>query len=69
MTGKYNILDRNNLFDLKFLGGGGYIGTHTLVELISYLNNEFLLKSYNVLILDNLSNCEPGVFLKVNQIV
>lgn len=41
-------------------GGGGYIGSHTLVLLQQ--------AGYQPLVLDNLSNCHPSVFARVEQI-
>jgi UDP-glucose 4-epimerase len=41
-------------------GGMGYIGSHTCVELLN--------AGHQVVILDNLSNSEPGVLRKIEQI-
>src|ERR1700761_8416349 len=41
-------------------GGMGYIGSHTVVELIN--------AGYNVIIIDNLSNSSPEVLNRIEQI-
>jgi UDP-glucose 4-epimerase len=41
-------------------GGAGYIGSHTVVEL--------LVKGFDLLILDNLSNGSPKVIGRIEQI-
>src|SRR5437879_1119274 len=41
-------------------GGMGYIGSHTCVELLD--------AGHQVVILDNLSNSEPGVLRRIEQI-
>ncbi len=41
-------------------GGAGYIGSHTVVEL--------LIAGHQVIILDNLSNSSPGVVDRIAQI-
>jgi UDP-glucose 4-epimerase len=43
-------------------GGAGYIGTHTVVELLKDEN-------YNVIILDNLSNSNPLILNRLKKIV
>lgn len=42
-------------------GGAGYIGSHTVVELLA--------KGHDVFIVDNLSNSTPSVFSRVERIV
>ena len=41
-------------------GGAGYIGSHTVVQLLE--------KGYNVIVVDNLSNSNEKVFDRINQI-
>ena len=41
-------------------GGTGYIGSHTVVELLQ--------KNYNVIIVDNLSNSKKEVLNRIEQI-
>lgn len=43
-------------------GGSGYIGSHTVVELIKSEN-------YEVIILDNFSNSNPNIINRISQIV
>ncbi|MBY4676437.1 UDP-glucose 4-epimerase GalE [Marinobacterium sp. CAU 1594] len=45
---------------LLITGGGGYIGSHTVVQLQA--------AGYRPLVLDNLSNCVPAVFERIEQI-
>ena len=41
-------------------GGAGYIGSHTVVELLN--------RSYDVVIVDNFSNSKPEVLDKIKEI-
>ena len=41
-------------------GGAGFIGSHTVVELLQ--------RGYNVVVLDDLSNANPVVFDRIRQI-
>lgn len=53
------------MWDMKMnvlvTGGAGYIGTHTVVELIK--------DGHDVVIVDNFSNSKPGAIQRVNEIV
>ncbi|MGL4606338.1 MAG: UDP-glucose 4-epimerase GalE [Eubacteriaceae bacterium] len=42
-------------------GGGGYIGTHTIIELIK--------KNYEVVVVDNFSNSKPEALKRVEEII
>ena len=41
-------------------GGGGYIGTHTCVELLN--------AGYEIVVVDNFSNSKPGALNRVREI-
>lgn len=45
---------------LLITGGGGFIGSHTVVQLLE--------AGYEPLVLDNLSNCSENVFKRIEQI-
>ena len=50
----------NNIDSILITGGGGYIGSHTIISL---LNN-----GYNVVAIDNFSNCKKNVIEKIKKI-
>lgn len=54
-------MEISNMQTILVTGGLGFIGSHTCVEL--------LLRDYNVIVIDNLSNSKPDVFDKIKQIV
>jgi UDP-glucose 4-epimerase len=51
-------------------GGLGYIGSHTVVELLSldYLDSVGIKDQYEIIILDNLSNASDSVLDRIEQI-
>lgn len=53
-------------------GGLGYIGSHTLVELIESLNSKKLKlpeANYKVLVIDDLSNSSTAIIPRINQVL
>lgn len=46
--------------DILVTGGAGYIGSHTVIELLN--------KDYNVVILDNYSNSKPEVLNRIKEL-
>ena len=51
---------KDNIDSILITGGGGYIGSHTIISL---LNN-----GYNVVAIDNFSNCKKNVIEKIKKI-
>ena len=47
--------------NISVTGGSGYIGNHTVIELIN--NN------YNPIIIDNFSNSQPWIINQISSIV
>ena len=51
---------KNNVDSILITGGGGYIGSHTIISL---LNN-----GYNVVAIDNFINCKRDIIEKIKKI-
>ena len=54
------ISKKNNLNSILVTGGGGYIGSHTIISL--------LRNGYNVTAIDNFSNCKKSVIKKIKKV-
>ena len=50
-------------------GGVGYIGSHTVVELLQFLHHQQEQSKYKVLVIDNLSNSTKALFPRMNKIL
>ena len=55
---------------LLITGGLGYIGSHTVVELLSqdYLDSVGIKDQYEIVIIDNLSNASENVLKRIEQV-
>ena len=51
---------KNNFNSILVTGGGGYIGSHVTISLLN--------KGYNVIAIDNFSNCKRNVIKKIKKI-
>ena len=51
---------KNNIISLLVTGAGGYIGSHAVISL--------LRKGYNVIAIDNFSNCKKNIIAKIKKI-
>jgi UDP-glucose 4-epimerase len=60
----------DNRKTILITGGLGYIGSHTVVELLSqdYLDSVGVKDQYEIIILDNLSNASESVLKRIEQI-
>ena len=54
------IKKKNNLNSILVTGGGGYIGSHTIISLLK--------NGYNVIAIDNFFNCKKKVIEKIKKI-
>ena len=54
------IKKKNNLNSILVTGGGGYIGSHTIISLLK--------NGYNVIAIDNFSNCKKKVIVKIKKV-
>ena len=51
---------KNNFNSILVTGGGGYIGSHVTISLLN--------KGYNVIAIDNFSNCKKNIIKKIKKI-
>lgn len=53
--------ERDSIMNILVTGGAGYIGSHTIVELLG--------AGYDIVVMDNYSNSDPSVIDRIRKIM